>query len=151
MKNAIQLALCIAVAAASTACFGFERKSSVTGPSGSGVSTLLGNWSSSNIIPSPSSCSDFKWNVTEQTGNTAKGTFSATCANDLKLSGSAEGTLTGSTVAWSAQGTGTAPGLPSCEIKLTGTAEIQVDSVRVPYSGTTCLGAVSGTEVLRRN
>ena len=151
MKNAIQVSVCIAVAALSAACIGFERKSSVTGPSAAGIGTLLGSWSSSNIIPSPASCSDFKWNVTEQTGNSAKGTFSASCAGDLKLTGSAEGTLTGSTVAWSAQGVGTAPGLPSCEIRLSGTAEIQVDSVRVPYSGTTCLGAVSGTEVLRRN
>jgi hypothetical protein len=151
MKNALQLGLCIAVAALSAACLGFERKSTVTGPSGAGISTLLGSWSSGNIVPSPASCSDFKWNVTEQTGNRAKGTFSATCAGDLKLTGNAEGTLSGSTVTWAAQGTASAPGLPSCDITLTGTAEIQVDAVRVPYSGKTCLGAVSGTEVLRRN
>lgn len=151
MKNALQLGLCIAVAALSAACLGFERKSTVTGPSSAGISTLLGSWSSGNIVPSPASCSDFKWNVTEQTGNSAKGTFSATCAGDLKLTGNAEGTLSGSTVTWAAQGTASAPGLPSCDITLTGTAEIQVDSVRVPYSGKTCLGAVSGTEVLRRN
>ena len=34
---------------------------------------------------------------------------------------------------------------------LTGTAEIGVDSIRVPYSGDTCLGKVSGVEVLRKN
>jgi len=32
-----------------------------------------------------------------------------------------------------------------------GTAEIGLDSVRVPYSGDTCLGKVSGVETLRRN
>jgi hypothetical protein len=151
MKKALQLVLCVAVAAVTSACFGFERKSTVTGPSATGIGTLLGSWSSTNIIPTPSSCTDFKWNVTEQTGSTAKGSFSASCAGDLKLTGTAQGTLSGSTITWSAQGVGNAPGLSSCNIALTGTAEIAVDSVRVPYSGTTCLGAVSGTEVLRKN
>ena len=41
--------------------------------------------------------------------------------------------------------------LASCNISLTGTAEIGLDSVRVPYSGDTCLGKVSGIEVLKRN
>ena len=150
MKHSIKLVICLVVAASSGACFGFERKSTVAGPSASGLSTLMGSWSSSNIIPSPASCTNFKWNVSEQTANSAKGSFSATCAGDLQLAGTAEGTLSGSTINWSARGTGTAPGLPSCAISLTGTAEIGIDSVRVPYSGDTCLGKVSGVEVLRR-
>ena len=151
MKNGIHLGICVALAALSAACFGFERKSSVAGPSASGISTLMGSWTSSNIIPAPGACTDFKWNVGEQTANSARGSFSATCAGDLRLSGTAQGTLSGATVNWSAQGTANAPGLTSCNITLTGTAEIGVDSVRVPYSGTTCLGAVNGVEVLRRN
>jgi hypothetical protein len=111
----------------------------------------MGNWSSANIIPSPASCTDFKWKVAEQTGTSAKGAFSATCAGDLKLQGTAQGTLNGSTIEWSAQGTGTAPGLTSCDISLRGTAEIGIDSVRVPYSGDTCLGKVNGVEILKRN
>ena len=151
MKNVIQLTLCVAVAALAAACIGFERKSTVTGPTAAGIGTLMGSWSSANIIPSPAACTDFKWNVTEQTGNSAKGSFSARCAGDLTLSGTAQGTLNASTINWSAQGIGTAPGLASCSISLTGTAELQVDSVRIPYSGDTCLGRVSGVEVLRKN
>jgi hypothetical protein len=151
MTKAIHLVLCLAVAASAAACFGFERKSSVTGPSAAGTSALLGSWSSANIIPTPSTCTDFKWNVTEQTANSAKGSFSATCANELKLTGTAQGTLSGSTVQWSAQGTASAPGLPSCAISLTGTAEIGISSVSVPYSGDTCLGKVSGVELLKRS
>jgi hypothetical protein len=151
MNKAIRLVVCIGVAALSSACFGFERKSTVAGPSAAGIGTLLGSWSAANIIPTPGTCTDFKWNVTEQTGTTAKGAFSATCPGDLKLSGTAQGTLSGSTITWSAQGVGNGPGLMSCNISLTGTAEIGVTSVRVPYSGTTCLGPVSGTEVMRRN
>jgi hypothetical protein len=151
MKNATQLVLCLALAASAAGCIGFERKSTVTGPTASGLSTLMGNWSSTNIIPAPGSCTDFKWNVAEQSANSAKGSFSATCAGDLKLQGTAEGALSGSTIDWKAQGIGTAPGLPSCNIALTGTAEIGIESVRVPYSGDTCLGKVSGVEILKRN
>lgn len=150
MNKILQLALCIALAGASSACLGFERKSTITGPSAAGINSLMGSWSSQSLIPAPSSCADFRWDITEQTGASAKGAFSASCAGDLRLTGTAEGTLSGSTIAWSAQAVGTAPGLTSCTINLTGTAELTVDSVRVPYSGTTCLGAVSGTEVLRR-
>ncbi len=151
MKNAIHLVVCLAVAAVSTACFGFERKSTVAGPTAAGIGTLMGSWSSSSIIPSPGSCTDFKWNVTEQTGNSAKGSFSATCPNDLVFAGTAEGTLSGSTISWTAKATGTGPGRVSCDISLVGTAEIQLDSVRVPYSGDTCAGRVSGVEILRRS
>jgi hypothetical protein len=146
MKIAL-VALCLVTSAA---CIGFERRST-SGPSTTGVAALLGNWTSSTAVPSPNGCSDFKWNVTQQTGNSASGTFSATCAGDLKVSGTANGTLSGSTITWNAQATGSVPGLPSCLITLTGTAEVGVDSIRVPYSGDTCLGHVSGVEVMRRN
>jgi hypothetical protein len=137
-------------ALAAAGCFGYERTSTL-GPSATGIAGLLGNWTSSNLVPSASACSDFKWNVTQQTGNTASGTFSATCTGDLKVNGTANGTLSGSTVTWNAQATASVPGLPSCPITLTGTAELGVDSIRVPYSGDTCLGKVSGVEVLRKN
>ena len=94
---------------------------------------------------------DFKWTVSEQSATTAKGSFSATCAGDLKLSGTAEGELTSPDgLKWKANGNATAPGLTSCSIALTGTAELQVDSIRMPYSGDTCLGKVEGVESLKK-
>ena len=149
MKN-VPLLLILSVAAAAAGCIGYESKSSVTGPTATGISALLGNWSSSNLIPSPNACTDFKWNVTEQTGNSARGSFSATCANDLKLTGTAQGTLSGSTIDWSAQGVANAPGISGCNITLKGTAEIGITTIRVPYEGDTCLGKVNGVETLRR-
>jgi hypothetical protein len=152
MKNRILLVVLSLAAASAAGCIGFERKSTLAGPSTAGIGALMGNWSSANVIPSASTCTDFKWNVTEQTASSAKGSFSATCANDLKFNGSAQGNLTSAgTIAWSAQATASAPGLPSCGVALTGTAELTTDSVRVPYSGDTCLGKVSGTEILKRN
>jgi hypothetical protein len=140
----------LSIATAGMIGCGYERESTL-GPSNSGASALLGTWTSSNAVPSVSNCSDFRWNVTQQTGNTASGTFSATCVGNLRVEGSANGTLTGSTVTWNAQATASVPNLPACPITLSGTAELGVDSIRVPYSGNTCIGPVSGVEVLRKN
>jgi hypothetical protein len=148
MRNLNALTAAVAIAGFSAGCIGYERESTI-GPSGGGAA-LLGNWTSGNLIPQPGQCSDFTWDVTEQTGNTARGTFSASCAGDLRLTGTAQGTLSGSTITWTAQANATAPGLATCPITLRGTAELLVDSIRIPYSGETCLGAVSGTETLRR-
>jgi hypothetical protein len=149
IKNFALVAVVSLVAASATACLEFEHKSSL-GPSATGVSALAGSWSSSNLIPSASSCTDFKWDVTDQTSTSAGGSFSATCAGDLKVSGTARGVLSGSTITWTAQGNAAAPGLASCPITLSGTAELTTDSIRVPYSGDTCLGKVSGVENLQR-
>ena len=146
------LALIVCCAAATGACVGYENKTTVTSPSGTTIAALMGTWASASagVIPSASSCADFKWNATELTPTAAKGSFSATCAGNLKLAGTAEGTLSGSTITWSAVGNATVPSLPSCAITLNGTAELGVNSIRVPYNGTTCLGPVSGVEVLNK-
>jgi hypothetical protein len=150
MKH-LAFAIGVAVVAASTsACLEFDHTSTL-GPTATGIGALAGSWSSSNLIPSPGSCTDFQWNVTDQTGTSAGGSFSATCAGELKLTGTARGALSGSTIAWTAQGNATAPGLTTCAISLTGTAELTTDSIRVPYSGDTCLGKVSGVENLQRH
>ena len=149
-SNFVLVTLVCVGAAAASACLGYERRSS-TGPTPTGTAALLGSWTSSSALPSPTSCTNFRWNVTEQSGSTASGTFSATCAGNLQVSGTANGTLSGNNVTWNATASATVPNLPSCPITLNGTAEIGVDSIRVPYSGDTCLGKVSGVEVLRKN
>lgn len=153
MRNTL-IAACLVVSLGvssglSSGCLEYDRTSTLA-PSSSGVAALLGNWTSSSAAPSANTCSDFRWDVTQQTGNSASGTFSATCVGDLKVSGTAKGTLSGSAVTWDAQATASVPGLPSCAISLTGTAELGVDSIRVPYSGDTCLGKVSGVENLQK-
>jgi hypothetical protein len=113
----------------------------------------MGNWASAttSVIPAPSTCTDFKWSPTEQTATSAKGSFSATCAGGLKVTGTATGTLSGTEISWAANANATAPDITSCQILLAGTAELGVNSIRVPYSGTTCLGPVSGVEILNRH
>jgi hypothetical protein len=144
----LTLVLAVAAALAGAACIDFTH--STTTPS-SNLQELAGTWASSNIIPDPNSCTDFKWNVTEYTGSTAAGTFSGTCANGLHLEGTARGSLSGNLVNWTANGTASASNLASCPFSLTGTATLNGDTITVPYSGTTCLGAVSGTEVLKKH
>ena len=116
------------------------------------INALMGTWASasSGVIPSPSTCVDFQWNPTEQTATSAKGSFSATCAGGLKVAGTASGTLAGSTISWGANGTTTETGGSPCAVTLTGTAELGTNSIRIPYSGSTCVGTVSGVEILNR-
>ena len=153
MKN-YAFAIVVAVALAAAGCVGFEHKSTVTGPSNgtATINALMGTWASasSGVIPSPSTCVDFKWNPTEQTATSAKGSFSATCAGGLKVAGTASGTLSGSTITWGADGTATETGAPACAITLTGTAELGTNSIRIPYTGNTCVGPVSGVEILNK-
>jgi len=152
MKNTlIGCSFAFLAATLAAGCMGFEHTSSMTGPSSTGMSALMGTWSSASVAPSPSSCTDFKWTVTDQTSTSARGSFSATCGNNLAVAGTAEAMLAGQTITWSAAGNATSAGLPTCPITLTGTAELGTDSIRVPYSGDTCLGKVSGVEVLKRH
>jgi hypothetical protein len=153
MKKYI-FACALAASVAVSGCVGYESKTTTTGPSTTGstdtVAGLVGTWQSvsGNVIPSPSSCTDFKWTPTQQSPTSAMGSFSATCAGGLKVSGTAAGTLSGTTITWSANAIANTAEIPSCNVSLTGTAELGVNSIRVPYSGTTCLGPVSGVEVL---
>jgi len=151
MKNRL-LILAVSVVAGAAGCAGIERSSSPTSPSAGGNNALMGSWTSaSSLIPTPGTCTGFKWDITEQSGTSAKGSFSATCPGDLKLTGTAQGTFTStSAIAWTADGNATAPGLKSCAIKLTGTATLGTDAIVVPYKGTTCLGPVEGIETLRK-
>src|SRR4051812_30481241 len=152
MKNRILVLVLTIAAAAASACTSFEHQSSLTGPSVAGNNAMLGSWSSSTLIPTPSTCTNFVWNVSEQTPSSAKGSFSATCPGDLKFTGTAEGSFTDSTsIKWSAQGNATGPGLTSCAITLSGTATLGAPSIIAPYSGDTCLGKVSGIETLKKH
>ncbi len=152
MRNRFLVIVLSLAAAAASGCAGFEHKSSLSEPSVAGNNSLLGSWTSSQLIPTPSTCTDFKWTVTEQTATSAKGSFSATCPGDLKYTGTAQGVLMSPTsISWSADANATGPGLTSCALKLTGTATIGTDSISIPYSGDTCLGKVSGIETLKKH
>ena len=157
MKRYVSFAALAAFAAVSAGCFEFSRHaSSITGPTASemSVSTLAGTYrsiTSVSGIPSADSCTNFSWSVTEKSSNSAKGNFSASCQdNTVQVSGTAEGTQTGNEIAFLVNATAVSSGV-SCAISLSGTAVIEPGQVRVPYSGTSCFGNVSGTEILARD
>lgn len=126
------------------------------GGSGSGGGgPMVGVWTSQAVtIPNISACGNFQWAVTSQTATTIEGTFSADCADVLTISGNASGRLNSSTtVAITVTGSASLPGLPPCNFTLngTGTIEDSESTLRIPYTGTTCLGPVRGTEVLHKH
>jgi hypothetical protein len=165
MKHTLFAAL-VAAAVTTSACAGFEQTSTTLAPSGESVTStspspsaapsspasLLGTWSSNPIAGiAASSCGGFSWQVTSQTPTSLSGTFTATCANGISATGTASGQINGSDVPYTVSGTATVPGIPACPFTLSGTARIEdSDTLRIPYSGSTCLGPLQGEETLRR-
>jgi hypothetical protein len=112
---------------------------------------VAGAWTSiASETTLTNTCTDFHWTITEVAGTSGSGTFTARCMGTLVVAGTAHGSLSGTTVTWAADALGTTPGGASCPVVLTGTATFDGTQFRVPYTGTTCLGPVSGAEVLRK-
>jgi hypothetical protein len=138
----------ILAALVTSGCF---KSSTSTSPT-TASAVLGGTWSTSQSIGELGwSCTNFKWAVTQFDGSTGSGTFTATCLGYLDIAGSAQGTLNNTLITWSATATATAQGTgQSCPISLSGTAVLETDRIRIPYSGTVCGAAVSGTEYVKR-
>ena len=174
MKRARSSSILLIAALVSGAC-GFQHATSITAPSGTGTASntpaptptpgtgtggssatsLVGVWTSQAVtptLPSPTSCGNFQYQIASQTSNSIRGTFTASCGNGLVVSANAEGQLSGSNVALTMTGSGTMSNLPICNFTVTGNGSIEDNgyTLSIPYSGTTCLGPVHGTEVLRR-
>jgi hypothetical protein len=166
MKRTFSQYLVLAAAAiVATAC-AFEHHTTGISPSGintggggsagagSSVGSLVGVWSSQSIasLPSAANCGNFQWQIGNQTATSVSGTFSALCAGDLTVSGSASGQLSGTNVPFTVSGSASGPGLPSCGFSVSGTGTVtNGDTFTLPYSGITCLGPVHGTETLHRH
>ena len=115
---------------------------------------MVGLWASQNIAaPSASSCGHFEWSVASQSTTAVSGTFSAVCAGGITISGTASGQLVNdTTLPITVSGNAALPGFPSCPFALSGTGSIEdsANTLRIPYTGITCLGPVNGTETLHR-
>src|SRR5205807_2623701 len=130
--------------------------SAITGGSTTSRTTssasYVGTWTSQSLVaPSPSSCSNFQWKVANQTSTSIAGTFEADCAGGVTVTGSGSGQLISSaSVALNIVGVANIPGAPTCNFSLNGngTVEDNGNALRIPYTGTTCVGPVHGTEVL---
>lgn len=144
--------LAVVAALAAVGCFDLSRQSTRPSSSGPNPQQMAGSWAS--VASSPStlqqSCTNFTWNVTELTATSGAGTFSALCFGNMQVNGTAQGTINGPIITWTAQATGTVPGQPPCSITLSGTADLSGDQIQIPYTGNTCFGPIGGTEILRR-
>jgi hypothetical protein len=131
-------------------CIGFTHESTSTSPT-SIAQSFVGEWRSANsAFPTSQSCTDLVWNVSSQTESSVAGTFEATCAGGITLTGTATGELDGD-LHINAYGTASGFGATACNFTLTGTGVLQADgSIRVDYTGQTCIGPISGTEIIRR-
>ncbi|MBI1872506.1 MAG: hypothetical protein HYS05_01295 [Acidobacteria bacterium] len=152
----IMLSLVVALACA--ACDLFNKDNSPTSPtsgSGSGstprLDSFVGSWASATITPpSATSCGNLTYIVTAVSPTTANVSFTATCAGNLQVSGTGTGTLNGSSLNWTAQGTVSQGGV-SCPFSFqNSTATPEGTAIRVNYNGTVCGVSVSGSELLNK-
>jgi len=144
------VAVALAAALASAACL---DSLSPTTPETSTVmaSVSTGTYASASLdTRTDQVCTNFQWTITNVTATGMAGTFSALCNGTMRVTGTARGSLSGTTVTWVASGNAVTPTTSVCAVSLTGKAEISRTQIRVPYTGTTCMGPVSGTEILIR-
>ena len=83
------------------------------------------------------------WNVNEPDGNDREGIVQRDVREHLKVAGTASGTLNGSVITWAANGNATGAGdLSRMRDHADGNGGARTNSIRVPYSGNTCVGPV---------
>jgi hypothetical protein len=152
MSRHLAAALCAAVL--STGCFDIFNTNATTNPDPS-IHLLGGVWRSTTTDSTTllTGCTNFTWNATEPASGSVvgAGAFTATCFGTVQVSGTARATQSGSVVNWTASGVANGGAVSNCAISLTGTATQNGDDLVIYYEGSTCLGAVSGTEILRRS
>jgi len=125
--------------------------SNKTSPTSDPTKLTAGQWNSiTSTTKLLDTCTNFHWTIADVSGTTGSGAFTATCLTNLQIAGTARGTLTDDQVAWTADAQGTTPAGADCPVALSGTATYDGTQFRLPFKGTTCLGPVSGAEVLRR-
>ena len=173
MQSFLKLCAFVASAALASGC-GFEHTrnvlvptdvskaaatTSASAPQGAPAISLIGTWSEPSPIsaraitslPALNSCSAFQFTMTSQSATAASGSFTAQCPGNLTLTGTISGQLGGSTIPMIITGVATAHGAPECQFTLNGTGIMQsANELRIDYTGTTCLGPVSGSVTLRR-
>ena len=144
-------AITLCCAALNAGCFEFLNSAN-TNPSPT-INLLGGQWVSATPDATSllTSCTNFVWQATEKTATSAAGNFSATCFNLMQVTGTAQATISGSFINWSASGVSNGGPTGSCPISLSGTATVSADQIQIPFTGTTCLGPVSGSELLTRS
>jgi hypothetical protein len=130
-----------------------EGESSGVSPTGSAavLDALAGDWTlGSSSAALPAGCTALDYTVTKGTdGKSGAIAFSGVCAG-VAGSGSGTGTVSGSVLNWTAEGTASRSGL-TCPFNFTqGTAAPEGSGLRVTFAGSVCGLPVNGSELLKR-
>ena len=115
------------------------------------VDAFAGTWSSITASNPATGCGNLKYTVTPTTAATANVTFTATCASNITVTGSGAGSLSGSTITWSASGL-VGQGGVNCPFTFTNSKATMESNgqIVVNYTGTVCGIPVSGTETVKK-
>ena len=115
------------------------------------VDAFAGTWQSVTASTPATGCGNLKYTVTPLSTTSANVTFTATCASNINVTGSGSGTLSGSTINWTASGL-VGQGGVNCPFAFSNSkATLGSDgNIVVNYSGTVCGIPVSGTETVKK-
>jgi hypothetical protein len=116
------------------------------------MDAFAGSWNSVTASTPATGCGNVKYTVTPVSSSSANVGFSGTCGGNITVNGSGTGTLSGSTLAWSANGL-VGQGGVNCPFTFTNgkaTQDAAGSNIVVTYSGTVCGIPVSGTETVKK-
>jgi len=126
-----------------TACNRTMTPSNPT-PAPNPMSAFIGSWHSTTTT---GACTAINWSVASTNNTTATILYTATCAG-VPVTGTAAGTLNGTTMNWTTSGTAA----NTCTFAINGgaaPAAIATD-LNVTYTGNVCGTPVSGSDTLHR-
>ena len=156
MKSTLGAALMLACGLAA-GCDLLNKKDSTTSTSptapttGASLSAFAGTWQSVTASTPATGCGNLKYTVTPTTATSANVTFTGTCASNITLTGSGNGTLSGSAISWGASGLVSQGGV-NCPFTFSD-SKATLDStgqIAVNYAGTVCGIPVSGTDTVKK-
>lgn len=115
------------------------------------IDAFAGTWQSVTASTPASGCGNLKYTITPVGSTSANVTFTATCASNINVSGSGAGSLSGSTINWTATGL-VGQGNVNCPFAFSNsTATLGTDgTIAVAYTGSVCGIPVSGTETVKK-
>jgi hypothetical protein len=126
-----------------TACSRTSSPSNPT-PTPDPMSAFVGTWRSTGAA---GACTAMNWSVVQTSPTTATITYATNCAG-VPVTGTANGTLNGTTMNWTTTGTAA----NTCAFTLNGTATpaTTASDLDITYTGTVCGAPVSGRDTLHR-
>jgi hypothetical protein len=115
------------------------------------LDAFAGTWASITPSTPPTGCGNLRYTVTPTGATTANVTFTATCAGNITVTGSGSGTLSGSTINWTASGL-VGQGGVNCPFTFTNSKATldATNQIVVNYTGTICGIPVSGSETAKK-